>query len=502
MPDSIRESALNESNRIFSKELTLLRQRNGRAQVVQISSLVAKICKWQYMPVIWFWLSAAVMILPVISTQWKPLAGFSNFCPAVLAQETAGESQPSLPSTPQPPTEEQPATDTVTDSTTESEQAPVADSVSSSAADSEKEQTPDLEPDASAEPEKVPSSDSQEPPESEPEAKPSSEMDDKAPEPDVGAEDVPPLSSSGDTRWDKYHDALSRRIMNSAEWIDSFFDDERVESEENRTNIKLRFDTEVKEGDGIKLRVRGRIRLVLPKMRKRLSLVLSGDPDEDTREGTIGDNIGGEQFDNKDERNLTASVWYFFLDTYKRNLLMRFGARWRDGGPVFWLGPRYRQLWTFDPWAARYTWSLRWFTDVGLESRMRLDMERPITKTLFFRQTTSFDWDQEEDVDLKEEDGTIKENTVTNFNKVGFAVSIFQPLSRRAILEYATGVSFVNKPEYVMDNVDLLVKYRRQFWRDWLFFEITPALEFPWIRDYKAVPSILFRIEGLFGKYE
>lgn len=314
-------------------------------------------------------------------------------------------------------------------------------------------------------------------------------------------EDLPPLPSTGDTRWDRYHEALSRQILNTAEWIDSFFYDERVEAEENRTNIRLRFDTDIKDGEGLNFRFRVRVRLVLPKMEKRLSLVISGDPDEDIREGTVGDSIGGERFDSSDDRNVTAAFWYSFLDTYKRNLSMQVGARWRDGGPALWLGPRYRQLWTFDPWAARYTWSLRWFTDVGLESRMRLDFERPVFKSWFFRQTTTYDWDQEEDVGFKLDDGSTETLTVKGFNRLGFSVNLFQPLNRLSILQYGTGVEFVDQPENVMSNVTVFVKYRRQIWREWLFFEVTPALEFPWIRDYRTTPSILLRFEGIFGKY-
>jgi len=442
-----------------------------------------------------FWLLAAALILPVIPSPCNRLAELTNYCPMVLAQETAGDSQPALPITPQSPINDQNVNDMAADSMTDSEPAPAAASdadESLSAPDAETEKTPAPEPDASGQAPEVAPSDSQAPPVSENQAEPAPEIDSGAVKPDARDEDVAPMPSTGATRWDRYHAALSRRILNSAEWIDSFFDDERVVAEENRTNIKLRFDTEIEEGFGISYRAGARVRLALPKMEKRLSLVITGDPDEDISEGVIGDNIGVEQFENRD-RNISASLWYSFVDTYKRNLSMRVGAQWRGGGPVLWLGPRYRQLWPLESWVARYTWSLRWFTDVGLESRMRLDMERPIAKTLFFRQTTTYNWDQEQDVSFKQADGTLKDETIYSFNELGFSVSLFQPLNRRVIIEYATGVTFVDQPEKVLNNIVLLVRYRRQVWREWHFFEVTPQLQFPWIVDYKTVPSILFR---------
>ena len=135
------------------------------------------------------------------------------------------------------------------------------------------------------------------------------------------------------------------------------------------------------------------------------------------------------------------------------------------------------------------------------KSRMRMDFERPLTETLFFRQTTTYNWDQENDVTFKLSDGSQESYTVNGFNEVGFWVSIYHPLNRLAILEYSTGVSFVDKPEQVMNNVTVQIKYRRQIWRNWLFFEVTPALNFPWIDDYEVTPSIQFRLEAIFGWY-
>ena len=434
-----------------------------------------------------------------IPIQWKTPLGALGFCSVVLAQDTAAEALPESESKPPPAADEQPVPDDESDSIVESEQAPVADPEGSLPEVDPGEQEPPVEePGATAEPKDAQPVDSKQPEPDKPKKKPFYGLDSGKEE----EEDLPPLPSSGETRWDRYHEALSRQILNTAEWIDSFFDDERVEAEENRTNIKLRFDTDIKEGQGLDFRIRARVRLVLPRMEKRLSLVISGDPDEDIQEGTVGDSIGGEQFDSSDDQSVTAAFWYSFLDTYKRNLSMRVGARWRDGGPVLWLGPRYRQLWTFDPWAARYTWSLRWFTDVGLESRMRLDFERPVFKSWFFRQTTTYDWDQEQDVGFKLDDGSTETITVKGFNRLAFSVNLFQPLNRLSILQYGTGIEFVDQPKNLLNNVTVFVKYRRQIWREWLFFEVTPALEFPWIRDYKTTPSILLRFEGIFGKYK
>ena len=442
-----------------------MRRHCSRAQLVRIFSLPVSLFTWRYLSSLRFWLSAAALILPVIPSPCNRLAELSNYCPMVLAQETADDVRPAVPITPQSPIKDQNTTDRAADSMTESEPAPAADADENlSVPGTENEKPPAPEPDASGQAPKVAPSDSQAPPVSENQAEPASEMDSGAAEPDAQDKDGAPLPSTGGSRWDRYHGALSKRILNSAEWIDSFFDDERVEAEENRTNVKLRFDTEIEEGFRISFRTGVRARLALPKMEKRLSLVISGDPDEDISEGVIGDNIGVEQFEDRD-RNVSASLWYSFVDTYKRNLSMRVGGQWRRGGPVLWLGPRYRQLWTLDTWVARYTWSLRWYTDVGLESRMRLDMERPVAKTLFFRQTTTYNWDQEQEVSFKQADGTIKDETIHSFNELGFSVSLFQPLNPRAVIEYATGVTFVDQPEKVLNNIVLLVRYRRQVWQ-------------------------------------
>ena len=476
---------------------------DSRVRASQMNSRPLMTCSRRYTPARWLCLSVVLLILPAFPVQWQFPVDLAGYCPAALAEEFDSQAQQNAISTPSPPAEKIDSPEanagSASDSTPEPAPPPVDES---NAVDDGKEHTSDAMPGPSEGEDQISPSGTQKPSADDAEPKPFYERDTPAKPSGDKTDEVAPLPSSGDTRWDRYHDALSVRILNTAEWIDSFFDDERVEAEENRTNIKLRFDTEIEEGQGINFRVRARVRLVLPRMERRLSLVISGDPDEDIQEGTINDEIGGEQFENRQERNVTAALWYTFLDTYKQNLSMRIGAQWRDGGPVLWLGPRYRQLWTLDPWAARYTWSVRWFTDVGLESRMRLDFERPITRALFFRQTTTYDWDQEDEVGFKLEDGTTETKTVKGLNTLGFSVSLYHPINRISILEYGTGVEFVDKPKNLMNNIIVFIKYRRQFWRDWLFFEVTPALQFPWILEYDPVPSILFRFEGIFGKYK
>ncbi len=43
-------------------------------------------------------------------------------------------------------------------------------------------------------------------------------------------------------------------------------------------------------------------------------------------------------------------------------------------------------------------------------------------------------------------------------------------------------------------------RYRQRFWRDWMYFDITPQVRFPRDRRFNPVPGILFGLEVLFGQ--
>ena len=281
---------------------------------------------------------------------------------------------------------------------------------------------------------------------------------------------------------DEVHKRMSRRILATANWLDSFFGDELFEAEENRTRVRIRLDSFAEDEEGTDLSVDFNLRVALPQAENRLYLIISGDEDDDlAADDTLEDIIEGDAEDS----DLTTSLRYFIKSTVRENISMRVGFRFRDEHFVTILEPRYRYYLNLDPWSVRFTQRVRYQTDKGWDERTRIDFERQLQKKYFFRTTLQGEW-------FEKEDGF--------FYALGF--SLFHPLDLTRALQYEWSNAFQTQPANVLDVSIFKVRYRQRFWRDWLFFEVAPQISWPRERDYEFVSGILLRFEMYFGKYK
>lgn len=283
---------------------------------------------------------------------------------------------------------------------------------------------------------------------------------------------------------DILHRMMSSGLLSSAAWLDSFFADERYEAEANQSRFKIRYDAFREEGTGMVFQPDIDLRLVLPEMRRKTLLVVSGDPGENIETAAAASGPPDILDPPSPDRNVTTSLQYILRATEKINFTARAGARFRGGEASFFAGPRFRFLIPLSSWSFRFTEQLLWFSDAGWRSDSRFDIERPFPNDVFFR--TSLDGIWTEDVR-------------------GYAYSLTfllrRPLDYRRAVELAWTNSFQTRPVDVLEEVLLVLRYRQRIWRDWLFFEIAPQTRYPRERDFNATPGILFRLEMVFGEY-
>jgi len=288
-----------------------------------------------------------------------------------------------------------------------------------------------------------------------------------------------------DTFVDAWHRALSGTITGSADWIDSFFYDERYEAEENQSRLLLRLESFTEDGEGTDLKLKASLRIGIPYAQKRLKLIVVGEPDtEPDTAGATGGTVR-RSFDRIDNNDVSVSLQHAIMQEINRYLSTRLGFVFRNWEPRIFLEGRYRTSFDLDPWGARFTERLRWYTDKGWESRATLDIEKPLSERFFFRTTIEGDW-------LEDQNGIPHSLT--------FAVAHF--LSKRRALEYSWGNSFQSRPNYRLEEVAFRIRYRQRIWRDWLFYDIEPQLRFPNAEGFKMIPGILLRLEAIIGRYK
>ncbi len=290
--------------------------------------------------------------------------------------------------------------------------------------------------------------------------------------------------TEGDTIIDRYHRGLSEDILGIADWLDSFFDSERTIAEENRTRLRIKLYSLVEKGEKPAFDVKTGFRLSLPRLQKRLNLLISGEPDDYPGPGNTPAEERREEFERTDEQNLIVSLQYKLKETLRRNVSTNVGMRFSRTTPVFYTEGRYRYQVDIRAWILRFTQSLKWLSDEGLESRTRIDFERPVPGAFFFRTTADGSW-------FEHRDGY--------FYDLSF--SFFQYLSPRRILSYEWVNNFQTRPSNRLQETVVLMRYRQRVWRNWIFYEVSPRVSMSRDEGFSAAPGAMLKVEAVIGRY-
>jgi hypothetical protein len=293
-----------------------------------------------------------------------------------------------------------------------------------------------------------------------------------------GDEAAPP--ENGENKVDTLHTALSNRIDLSANWIDSFFRDERIEIEEENTSLRLKLSSFFERGESVDFKVKARFRVVLPHLENKVHLFASSVLEEDDRDLEYFDDTENR---DDDRRNFYLSLRYFFKAAKRQNISIRTGLRFHKWTPAVFIGPRVSFSRKLDTWNFRFIEDVNWYSDDGWESKTSVDLEKPVSDEFFFRTNL---------------DGRWYENDTGYF--YSFNNDLYQTISENQALRYQLSVKFETRPSNRMTEVLLRIRYRQGFWRDWLFLEISPQIAFRREDHYDPSPGITLSIEGLFGK--
>jgi len=200
------------------------------------------------------------------------------------------------------------------------------------------------------------------------------------------------LNEQQEEKLDSAQEVASARLLSAAEWIDSFFDDKRSTTEENKTRATIKLSMGYSKNDNFEIKPRIDLKLKLPKLTSRAHLFIQAAEDQDfnIESDPLGDRPGN---DDGDKNELTAGLRFFLKESEKYNITFDTGASWA----YLFAGLRYRAVQDFGKWQGRFTNRLRYYTDDGFENKASYDLERKITENPMFRTTTSVNLVESED---------------------------------------------------------------------------------------------------------
>ena len=268
---------------------------------------------------------------------------------------------------------------------------------------------------------------------------------------------------------------VNSKFCEPALWFDNFFGNDRVFLEGAAgTYIRWRNDFSYDEEEHFQYYPDLSFSVELPVLESRLRLTFESDEDESLRDVAPGSdkestNALGLQLDlaenTRSKFNITVS------------LSPRVRLRYRYTYPVY------------ETVTLRLTQELQRENEVH-SSRTLIDFEKLFKNRLFFRSSS---------------EGTISEE----FDGIDWlqAFVLYQRVNKKTSLSYETSATGITEPMTLATNYRVAVRFRKNFHRRWLFYEISPELTWPVtldedrqiVENRRSKWLIFFRFEVHFG---
>ncbi len=283
---------------------------------------------------------------------------------------------------------------------------------------------------------------------------------------------------------DYTHDFVSKNMYAPVAWFDNFFSDERVLEEDPPTSaLRIRSDLRFAEGGQAYVRNFVHANIRLPKANKKLKLIIT-DENEDPVDILPGELVKTGFEHIREIERIKFGLRYNVIYTMVSKL--HFGAGMKAEIPLApYIRTHYRHVFPITIASqARFTGNIIWQRTVGWKQSAQVDVEKLFSRTKLLRWSNSVAF----------EDPAIDYGW-------GSSIGFQHQLSKRNALSYSVSMSGYGDNGIEISSYRTGVRFRRNFYKDWLFYEIEP--ENSWPRNeygkYLPVAAITFRLEAQFG---
>lgn len=283
---------------------------------------------------------------------------------------------------------------------------------------------------------------------------------------------------NGFTRWlDKTHQQICRRTDNAVRWLDTKWLAEDAPYDNELSTLKLRTVARVggRRSEGAAdFKVRLRVDMALPGLERKLRLFVDNS-DLDALPGT-------DPLKEKNHTRIGARV--LLRPARDSDLAAGGGLKWRHSKPV-----GYADLeWRWERKLGEGVLSLNprgfYFTDDGLGQMIPLAWMKQVgARQLFQIRTAERTSESREGVEFEQ----------------SFRFARFRSGRGRGWVVQASVFPQLISSDWVWVNSLLNVTWRDALYRKWIYYTVTPQVEFPKEDGYQARTSIRVGLEILFG---
>ena len=289
------------------------------------------------------------------------------------------------------------------------------------------------------------------------------------------------------TWFDRTHEYLTSMLCQPSVWFDNFFGQHRAGEDWAGSLIQWEGSVRFDEQEETEYRSKFSASFRLPKMNKKMKLVITSGAQSDSAENqSDGDNSVTDPssgFSANEENRTTAGFRYYLTDTQKVRL--NIGAGLKFGDPVQpYLRVRLRY---FEPLGRstllRLTPTFVWLTEDGFNRSLRIDLDQRMSENVLIRASQSF----------------VREEVKAGI-QWGTLLTLYDRLSTVTVLALDAGARGNTYPGNRVERYRVATRLRSNFIRKWLFLEVEP--EYYWPRDdagdYHLYRAVTFKLEMQF----
>lgn len=260
-----------------------------------------------------------------------------------------------------------------------------------------------------------------------------------------------------------------------------FFGHETYAEELKGTQLRVNVIGVASEAAPFSLDGNAHLKLQLPLLSKKLHLLLSGDSADDPLEGGSEGTVGEHDFMHREDDGEDSLVLqHLLVDKRLWHVSAGPGVRF-DLPPELFLKFRARRTFPLRRWELSLAEGGSLYLRRGVASATRFTADHPWGAERLLRGTTGVTWSEE-----------------VGYAKLDASTSLFHflPGDKSKALEYQLGIEGT---AHHLSAYHASVSFRRNIGPPWLFGEIKGALLFPRAEDFDITPSVLLKLEGIFG---
>jgi hypothetical protein len=272
---------------------------------------------------------------------------------------------------------------------------------------------------------------------------------------------------------DSAQDLFGSRANFAANNIDSFFANQRADDELGRSNMRIRTLYNMRERALPKDDIQVRFNLRLPELEEKFHIRYVG------MDGKEDPNI--KKKIQKDPNLIRViprpkpdTPWLFRSDTGV-NVSIK---------PRVFARSRLRKTVQTGTIIHRFALEGAWFSNEGFIQSIDFSNDQTITDNVLFRFSNTQKW-QISDQDFITAHGP----------------SIYQRISDNDAIAYgySAGTRVDHSSRWYLTNHQVYINYRRNIYHNWIFFDVTPGIDWPKEWSFRRTPFILLQLEALFG---